>query len=77
MDWLERLPRLVAELVAEWSLELELPFEPATKPMKAANITRPAAVTIRPVFASPAETASSFVCPSSHSSRMRLTRKTS
>jgi len=29
VDWLERLPRLVAELVEEWSLELELPFEPA------------------------------------------------
>ncbi len=29
-DWLERLPRLVAECAEEWSLRLGTPFEPAT-----------------------------------------------
>ena len=52
-------------------------IEPATKPMKAANMISPAAVTSRPVFASPVVTASTLSRPLSHSSRMRLTRKTS
>ncbi len=51
--------------------------EPATKPMNAANMISPAAVTIRPVFASPIETAYSLSFVLSHSSRMRETRKTS
>ena len=37
-------------------------IEPATKPMKAANMIRPAAVTRRPVFASPAVTAWALSC---------------
>ena len=38
-------------------------IEPATKPMKAANMIRPAAVTSRPVFVRPVTIASSFVAP--------------
>ena len=52
-------------------------IEPATKPMNAATMISPAAVTMRPVLASPRETARTLSPVSSHSSRMRLTRKTS
>ena len=52
-------------------------IEPATKPMNAANMISPAAVTMRPVLARPSETAFTLSCVRSHSSRMRLTRKTS
>ena len=52
-------------------------IEPATKPMNAANMINPAAVTSRPVFASPAVTASALSWVLSHSSRIRDTRNTS
>jgi hypothetical protein len=52
-------------------------MEPARKPVKAANMISPAAVTSLPVRVRPSTTASSFVAPASHSSRMRLTRNTS
>ena len=46
-------------------------------PENAAIMIRPAAVTIRPVFARPTATARSLDSPASHASRIRETRKTS
>ena len=46
-------------------------------PENAAIMISPAAVTIRPVFASPSETARGLDSPESQASRIRLTRNTS
>lgn len=51
--------------------------DPTTKPMKAATMIMPAAVIRRPVYASPCATAWALSLVASHSSRMRVTRKTS
>ena len=52
-------------------------IRPATKPENAAHMMIAAAVMIRPVRSSPWATAVSLSAPSSHASRMRVTRKTS
>jgi len=50
---------------------------PMIRPLNAAAMMSPAAVTIRPVFASPWATAPAFDFVLSHASRMLVTRNTS
>ena len=52
-------------------------IEPSRKPLNVAAMISPAAVTIRPVFASPCTTAPVFERVASHASRMRVIRNTS